>query len=208
MNNEILLNIKDMNVNFDNQKIFQNFNLSISRNDKVVITGSSGKGKSTLLNVVMGFIPYESGEVYYDNYLIDRINIRNVRNNIAWLPQEINSQMSVKEFVKSPSNFRINKSLIYSDEVIESYLNEFLLDKSILEKSVSQISGGEKQRIALITSLLLKRNFLLLDEPVSALDSTAKEKVINYIFSLKDVTILSTSHDEKWMDKCNRIIEI
>lgn len=208
MNNEFLLNIKNLTVSFDNQRIFQNFNLSISKNEKVAITGSSGRGKSTLLNVIMGFVPYETGEIFYNNYLINKTNIRNIRNNIAWLPQEINSQLSVKEFIKYSFNFKANRNIAYNDSAIEELLNGFLLDKSILEKSVSQISGGEKQRIVLITSLLLKRNFLLLDEPVSSLDPQAKERVINYIFGLNDLTVLSTSHDTDWIEKCSRIIEI
>jgi len=76
-------------------------------------------------------------------------------------------------------------------------MDRFELDKSILHSDLSEISGGEKQRIAIIIALLLERKIFLLDEITSALDNESKQSVVDFFLDL-DATVIAVSHDQGW----------
>jgi ABC-type lipoprotein export system ATPase subunit len=82
------------------------------------------------------------------------------------------------------------------------------LKAELLENKMQDVSGGEKQRIALVSCLLLQREILLLDEPTSALDSHSKSKVMDYLFANPKLTILSSSHDPEWIARCSKIVSL
>ena len=135
-------------------------------------------------------------------------NINFFRQNIAWLPQSFDTNLKVEEFLQLPFTYKANKHLRYSKDDVFKLFSEFELDNTIYKKPINIISGGEKQRIGLISVLLLKRKFLLLDEAVASLDNHLKDKVIFHVFNNKDLTILSNSHDDKWINECTKVIEL
>ncbi|OFX51006.1 MAG: hypothetical protein A2046_06165 [Bacteroidetes bacterium GWA2_30_7] len=204
----MILSIQNLSILFDNKAIINNFNLNVNENEKVAIKGVSGKGKTSLFNAILGFIIPDSGIIKLYNKELNAENINFFRKNIAWLPQQIEFVSTVKEFTELPSSFLANKSHKNEKLTIQYLLKTFLLDEKILENTMQKVSGGEKQRLGLINALMLNRKLLLLDEPISSLDSCSKNAVLDYLFSQTELTIVSTSHDNEWTARCDRVVEI
>lgn len=182
------------------QPIFTNLNLHIKKNKKILLKMPSGAGKSTLLKVIMGYIPLNSGKILIDGEILEENNIDTLRQKIAYIGQNIFfTEESVEKYIELIFSFQKNKGIKLSNSSLYKLLKNFDLDKSILKKSPSLLSGGEKQRIALILVLLLDREILLLDEVTSGLDHDLKIKVIEIIKDL-DKTVIVSSHDNQWLD--------
>ncbi len=208
MNKNTLLHINKISLKIDGNIILNNFELILNQSDKAAIKAASGKGKTSILNAVLGFIPVYKGEILLSGVKLSGNNVGFFRKNIAWLPQMFDTAMTVEEFIKMPFLFKNNRHLKFDLEKIYELYDKFDLDKNIHQKNMNEISGGEKQRIGLITALLLDRKILILDEPVSAIDNKLKEKITDYLFAKPELTILSSSHDDIWLNRCNKIIEI
>jgi ABC-type lipoprotein export system ATPase subunit len=82
------------------------------------------------------------------------------------------------------------------------------LAASLLKQDIASLSGGEKQRVAILSDLLLDRPILLLDEASSALDAKSKQRVVEVMREMKDRTILSVSHDTEWLDFSDRVVTL
>jgi len=204
-----MIQIKNLNINFKQESIFKDFSLNIAKGDKVAITGESGKGKSTLLHLLSGFINDYEGLVIINGHTLSAQNIDAIRQNIAWLPQDISFNLStVNELLHVPFSFAQNKHLKPSPNKIKDILKALDLPKDILSKKVKEISGGQKQRVILASLLLMKKPLLLLDEPTSALDTRIKKKVSDYILSQEGLTVIAATHDEDWMKQSNQIIHL
>jgi len=201
---------KELSINYDNKIITNNFSLSVEQGDKLCIKGASGKGKTTLINAILGFErKWNSGALYFNDKLIDKATINSFRTHLSYLPQDVNFYKgSVNDFIYLPFTFKINKHLLPSEMAIWELFDIFTLDRTLLYKNMDTVSGGEKQRIALISILLLKKDILILDEPTSALDAVSKKAVIAYVMSQKTTTVISASHDVDWIAACNKIIEL
>ena len=205
-----MINFKNIYLAVNSQILFDNLNLSVLKGEKTAIKGRSGKGKTTLFNMLMGFVKPDKGEIYFDNLILNRNNISKIRKRIAWLPQNpsIIGRGKIIEQLILPFHFKINKTLLPDHKSIEMELEKLNLDKSILKSSFEEISGGEKQRLGIIVCKLLKRDVLLLDEPTSALDKSNLNSVAEYLLKDKSLTVLSASHDEEWLRHCDKIIDI
>lgn len=204
-----MIHISRLNINFKDEKIFQDFNLEVKQGEKVAICGESGKGKTTLLNLLAGFIPDFSGQVTIDGYDLNPHNIQDIRQNMACLPQETFLKMpTVKELFYAPFHFARNKGKHPKPDTVKRVLEVFELPKDILKKKSKEISGGQKQRVLLAACLLMEKPLLLLDEPTSALDKKIKKHIADYILSRKDITLIAATHDEYWISQSDRIIEL
>lgn len=205
----MLISLKDITIEIEGKVLIDNFSLEILHGEKLVIKGMSGKGKTTLLNLMLGFTQYAKGSYFFEGNPVTKNNISEVRKHYALLPQNLNfGKEKVADFIDSVFNYSFNRSLKPGTEEISDLSKKLLLDDSVLKNNMSDISGGEKQRIAILCCLLLKRKILLLDEPTSALDSTTKNIVIDMFLKNKDLTVISTSHDDEWAAACERIIQI
>jgi putative ABC transport system ATP-binding protein len=131
-----------------------------------------------------------------------------VRKKVAYVPQDVDvGRDSVKEFFDTIFSYNA-VGFSPSFEKIQRLFEWFELDDSILKKEFKSLSGGEKQRIVLILSLLLERNVLLLDEPTSSLDSSLKSKVVDYFVNDPSLTVVVISHDPQWEREGLRVVDI
>lgn len=189
-----ILKIKALTYIADNTKILDNISLEIKSGELVSIVGSSGCGKSTLLKLCADLISTTEGSIQfkgksYDNY--DPIKLRRKISYCVQIPQLFGD--IVEDNLVFP--FKIRNDEVDYDR-IDELLERFNLDKGYLSKKVNSLSGGEKQRIAIIRNLIYKPDILLLDEATSALDKENARRMEEYIKELnyEGVTVLWITH--------------
>ncbi len=204
------ISFKDITIRFGNKIIVENFNLCINSGDRVVFKGPSGKGKSTLLQALLGFQKnWGGGQIFFKGRIVDKHTIGLLRRSLSYTPQEVNFYKGTAlDFIMLPFAFKNNTSLRPDMQRIKELGQLLELDDDIFSKDTQMLSGGEKQRIALISSMLLQKSIWLLDEPTSALDSRSRALVADMILKPSAQTIISASHDDYWIEKCNKIIEL
>lgn len=201
-----MIHIHNASIAYGSEILFKGLTLQIPLATMNCITGASGKGKSSLLNAIMGFTPLSDGTITIDNQLLSKENIHAIRNKIAWLPQEIALPAEwVHEMIEIPFLLKANQLLPFSKTELLSYFDALGLDKNLYEKRVREISGGQRQRIMLTVATMLHKKMLIVDEPTSALDPSSIDKVILFLQNLrnKGVTILAVSHDERFISACD-----
>jgi ABC-type multidrug transport system ATPase subunit len=201
--------LRNISKSFNGINIINNLSLEIPAGSKLAVTGKSGAGKSTLVNMLMGFILPDTGNITLLGMDANEENIDEIRENISWVPQELNFDVNyVRDLLLLPFSYNKNKKYNSSEKAIIYALEMFGLNKDILGKEVSDISGGEKQRIFLTSSSLLRRKIIILDEPTSGLDSESKRKVINYFLNECASTVIAVTHDQEWMDNSDIKIDL
>ena len=197
-----MIEYKNISVIYRGEELFGKLNLEIKRNSKVLIVGKSGYGKSTLFSILLGFYKPDSGDVLFNNEKITEENIWEIRKKIAYVDQSVSLQnLTVAEWFDYVASLKANKSIDFSKKRILEKFNFFQLDEKIFNEKIDLLSGGEKQRLALITAILLNREIYLLDEPTSALDNKLKKIVVEYFSSFENKTIIVISHDDIWLNQ-------
>jgi ATP-binding cassette subfamily C protein len=189
-------------------KILNNFNLYFKKNNIYGIYGSSGSGKTSLLNILVGFVKPQNGSIYYNNQrqifnkISNKYNISFLSQNPIILDENVIVNSTLR-FSNTPED--INKIKFYLDKF---NLSRFLKHKFIKGsgiQSIKNMSGGEKQRISFIRSIINDPDLLILDEPASSLDSRNAELIFKFLLKYKkDRIIVVTSHkdsEKKFFDK-------
>ncbi len=200
-----MIKFKNISLCYDGKKIINNLSFEIDKGDKVVFYGKSGSGKSSLFNLLLGFVEPDSGEIIFQDKRINEKNIWDIRKKIAFIDQDVSlGSIRIVELFNFVSRLKVNAKLDFDRKEIGFLLSYFELGNGIdeiMNKETGELSGGERQRLALVISILLKRDVFLLDEVTSALDSELKKKVVDYFIGEKAVTCLVSSHDAVWLDK-------
>jgi len=200
---------KDISLRFGEKTIFQDFNLKVEAGEKVLVKGPSGSGKSTLLRLILGFVQPDAGEVHIDGTSLNRENVWSLRHRMAFVSQELQiGSGKVKDFIRDIYGYRANQDLTYDEEQIQARFEAFDLEPAKLQQDIGKLSGGEKQRVALILALLLDRELYLLDEVTSAIDEALRDKVIQHLAELEGKTLIVVSHDRGWEAHDFREIEL
>ena len=190
-----VIELKNINLQIANQIILTNFNLKIKKGDKILISGKSGKGKSTILKILLGFTDFDTGKYLIDKHEIKESDFTKTRQLYAYINQDVSLRnIQVKKLLKEVADFNHNKYLGQFDTELADKLD---FDMKLLDKYVSDLSGGERVRLGIIIAVMLDRPVYLLDEITAALDEELKEKVVAY-FSEIDATVISVSHDSNW----------
>lgn len=198
-----LIKISSLNLKYGEKVVFNDFNLIINEGDKLLITGKSGIGKSSLFKIILGFETNYKGEILYKNKKIEDIN--EIRNDIAFVNQSVTLRPTkCKTLLKEISEFSNNN---FDGKINKKLADMFDFDLSLLDKKTTELSGGERQRLGIIIAISLDRSIYMLDEVTSALDSKLKKKVVDY-FSNCDKTVIVISHDIEFENNIFRKVEL
>ncbi len=183
--------------------------MQVTPGEKVVLDGRSGIGKSTILRCLMGFVAPESGSIRINGQTLTPHSIWTLRTLMAYVPQEVDlGSGPLRQWIKAPFAFKINSNNRKNLNRLPELFDRFLLSTTLLDSDVNKLSGGEKQRVAIISAILLNRKIFLLDEPTSAMDRFAAKAVLGFLRSLPDSTILAISHDRAVLDIADRIVNL
>ena len=190
-----IFNLEDVVFKSNNNLILNGINLDVYKGDCISVIGPSGGGKSTLLKIISDLITISEGYIkykdkYYDEY--DPLELRRCISYCVQLPYLFGN--TVFDNLSFP--FLIRGEKINEYRIIE-LLNKFNLSSDYLKKDVKSLSGGEKQRISIIRSLVYTPEVLLLDEATSALDKENAENVERVIEELnkEGVTVIWITHN-------------
>lgn len=204
-----MIHIQDLSLRFEQRVLFENYDLTIAKGERVVLTGESGSGKTSLLHCLTGFTVPQSGEIRLNELPVTPEHIDAVRQIIGYLPQEVTLDLPKgKDLLLYPFAFRANRSKHPSLEQIEMLLSDLLLPKECMNQPIVELSGGQKQRLLFASIWLLDRPILLLDEPTSALDDTSTAAMISLIRTRPHCTVVSVSHDRRWIEAMDRNIVV
>ena len=207
------IEIKNVSFNYKNRdkQILDNVNLIINKGDYIGILGSSGGGKSTLIDILPGLLVPSNGEIIIDDKVIQNLKSTLWIENIGYLTQENNllDESILTNITLEFNEDKIDKNL-FNDVCQKTGLIE-LIDNlpEKFETKVGEngfaISGGEKQRIGIARLLYAKKEILIFDESTSNLDEKNKTKIISTINDLSsEKTILIISHDKDVINNCNK----
>lgn len=196
------LEFKDFTFGYGKNKIFEGANFRVEKNQKIAIKGKSGDGKTTLIKILSGLIELEEGEIILNKKNVSSENsdlsslFSFVSQNIFLFDKSIEDNISLKEGIqKDRINYLLNsKPYSWIKDKINGY-------KTIVGNSGNFLSGGQKQRVGIARALHDLPAILILDEPTSALDDESAEIIINLILSIKNLTLIIITHDEKIFEK-------
>ena len=203
-----MIEFKNITLKVHRQTLLDGASLHIAKGGKTVVRGASGCGKSSLLKCSVGALPIAEGSVHVDGLVVSAKTVAEIRGRIAFIGQEpVLGAETVRDALLLPFTFKAHLANLPSEDRILELLKRLHLPSTILEKPCKRISGGEKQRIAILRAMLLDKTIFLADETTSALDPESKTAVMAELFR-PEVTLLSVSHDPEWIDACDRIVEI
>ena len=185
------LEIKNLSYSFGDNHILKDINIYVKENEVVAIVGSSGVGKSTLFNLIAGVLKKQSGEIIIngsDDYI----------GKVAYMLQKdllFEHKTIINNIILPLIIAKIDKKVALEEG--RKILKQFNLEK-YADKYPKQLSGGMRQRVALIRTYMFKRNIFLLDEAFSALDAITKKELHKWYLNLKkefNLTTLLITHD-------------
>lgn len=197
--------------------VFENINLKVNRGGTIGIVGKSGSGKTTLLNILSGLsLPY-SGEVFFDEKLfksMDELALSKLRNydmGFVFQSHYLLPDFNTCENIAMPL---IIRGKDYLDSISTAKNLMISMDmKKLIDRSVSELSGGEKQRVSIARSIITKPKIIFADEPTGNLDlSTSKDIFSQLLFLQKNTNcaLVIVSHDPMIIDKieiCYKLVD-
>ena len=176
-----MLQIDNACIAFGEEVLFSGFCMQLNKGETACISGESGRGKSSLLNAIMGFVPLKEGTITVSGLQLNKNTIDTIRKQIAWIPQELALPTEwVKDMVRLPFELKANRSVSFSEVKLFGCFETLGLDKELYNKRVVEVSGGQRQRIMIAVAALLKKPLIIVDEPTSALDSGSTDKVLSF----------------------------
>lgn len=191
---------QNLSKKYDSQVVISDFSYTFPQRGFVLLLGESGCGKTTLLNMLAGIVPYDEGKITFNNEPLHPNMSENQSSLIGYITQD----SFFVDYLSIIDNLRLVSN---EDERIYNLLEEFNL-LNVAEQFPKQLSGGERQRISIIRMLLQDKSVLLLDEPTAALDNQNKRNVFEVLQNLKNrVLIICSSHDMQAIQYADQVID-
>lgn len=203
--------IEYKNVSFSyekNAQVLKNITFTIKEGESVGLIGANGAGKSTIMKTLLGLLPCE-GEILVGGVKVDKKNLPAIRRRLGFVLQDSDNQMFMptvyEDMMFGPRNYGL------SAEEAEKKVDEILKMLNLTElknRYNHKISGGEKRMAAIATVLAMEPEYLLMDEPTTALDPYNRRTVINTINKLPQVKLIASHDLDMILDTCERVILI
>ena len=209
-----IIKINGLTKTFNNRKIIDNMNFTVSEGEMIAVTGKSGTGKTTVLNIIGLIENFDEGNYWFYDQLNVKPNSKKatllIRNHISYLFQNfalIDDESILNNLLIGLEFKNLNKK-----EKIEE-INNVLQRVNIqyeLHTKVSNLSGGEQQRVAIARLILKQGQLILADEPTGSLDEENREVILSLLKELNrdGKTIIIVTHDLYVANKCDRIISL
>lgn len=222
------LSVEELSKSYDEKQLFEGLTFGLEQGQKAALVGVNGCGKSTLLRVVGGLEPPEKGKVSFRNGLSIAMlhqhpkfdeNDTVFQSVFADDREELNVirdyELALAKIESDPENAPDISPLIEKMDQLNAWEYEHQVKQILgklgihnLEQRMSELSGGQKKRVALAQALVVKSDFLILDEPTNHLDLEVIEWLENYL-ATQNLTLLMVTHDRYFLDKVtNEIVEI
>ena len=208
------ISFKNINFSFDKKKIFSKLNVSFMKGEKILITGPTGIGKSTFLDIFSGLLQVDEGEILL-KYNHKEIPLESLwKSQFSYLSQQgflrddsiINNLFEFQPDYWRAKNSNTNLDSFYKKaREILSYVELFdelssseedIFDLRIGERG-NKLSGGQKQRLLLAQSLVKNKSIIIIDEGLNALDDDLESRILNKLVNLNELTLLYVSHRNK-----------
>ena len=208
------IQFKNLDFRYGDHCILNNFSLPIKKGDFIGITGKSGKGKTTILNLLLGFLQPSKGEIFINDHPASAIELKNYWPMISYVRQQ--------SFLIHDS---ILRNITLSEDGYDKERLEFALDLSGLKDFIMQspdglnrkitengknISGGQQQRIAIARALYKDSQLILLDEPFNELDEISSTLLSQHFKEIAATgkTVIMITHDSKCLSFCSKIVSL
>lgn len=220
------MKVEDLSISFGVNEILNNVSFDVKTGEHLFLVGVNGAGKTTLLKAILGEVSIDNGKISMSNnaeisylpqviddkvfpldktvfeYLLSARPIEDIKSEINSIYEELSINNSNEKFLlKKASNLLSKLEYLEEDKAVDilfSIIEGMNIDESILDKKMSELSGGQKSKIAFVRMLYSKSNILLMDEPTNHLDKETKTYVMNYLKNSKE-TIIAISHDEEFL---------
>ena len=192
-------------------KACKNISFTLKKGNSLAIMGDIGSGKSTILELLCRIYDPSKGEILIDNLNMKKINIKELRNSIGYVPQ---STFLFSETIEK--NIKFGNENVNKNELENAAINACLSDdinlfkdgyKTLLGERGVNLSGGQKQRLAIARAIIKKPKILILDDSLSAVDTETEEKILSNINKVsRDITLVIATHRVSSAKNCNKII--
>ena len=194
-----ILSVKNLTFNYSDTEVLRNVNFALEKGDFLGIIGSNGTGKSTLIKLILGMLPYNKGEIS-----VFGKNISDVRSKVGYIPQKANSfNSSFPATVREVVTANLYSKVGLFRRLGKKYDGKL---KEVLEKVgmsgyedhlIGNLSGGQQQRVFIARALISEPELLLMDEPTVGVDAQSVKSIMNIISELnkQGLTIVMTNHD-------------
>ena len=197
-NNNIIIELKNISVSFDNERILENLNLSIRDGEFITFLGPSGCGKTTTLRVIAGFLQPDDGDVIFDAKRINGVPPHKRQVNTIFQRYALFPNMNVADNIA----FGLRVKKLPSDEIKKKVQEMLTLVnlKGFDHRMIESLSGGQQQRVAIARALAVDPKVLLLDEPLGALDLKLRKDMqveLKKIQKSLGITFIYVTHDQE-----------
>lgn len=211
-----VIKFQDVSFSYDKKKnILENINLEIKKGSRIGIIGKTGEGKSTFLDLLMGFLQPDKGNILIDNEKLSNKTILSWQGKISHVPQKIflsdSSFLSNIAFGREESEINLKR---VNEVSKKSQIHNFIMEsekgynQKVGERGV-KLSGGQIQRIGLARALYKNNEIIIFDEATNSLDNDTEKSIMDELYQLdEELTVIIVAHRQNTLKKCDVILEI